>query len=191
MRGKERRAENRKRRGGITPAHAGKSFDPKLARLCPTGSPPRMRGEVRAPPGHFFMTRITPAHAGRSWQLYHKTHQFQDHPRACGEKKYAVMCKNVAGGSPPRMRGEDSLESKNIDPVGITPAHAGRRIFWKAGSTKERDHPRACGEKAFDFAFVETHFRITPAHAGRRTKDIRPCAAGEDHPRACGEKTHC
>ena len=86
MRGKERRAENRKRRGGITPAHAGKR--PERPRKCPrwwnhpracgekqsqvpvmgapSGSPPRMRGKA-APCGHL------PSLPG-------------DHPRACGEK---------------------------------------------------------------------------------------------------------
>ena len=45
------------------------------------------------------------------------------------------------------MRGEDSLESKNIDPVGITPAHAGRSLCRAIKAASNRDHPRACGEK--------------------------------------------
>ena len=106
MRGKERRAENRKRRGGITPAHAGKSIveKPHLRgawdhpRACgekfnriakpfrEQGSPPRMRGKEQ--PGIVLADQvgITPAHAGKRGKCWANQHEIRDHPRACGEK---------------------------------------------------------------------------------------------------------
>ena len=167
-----------------------------------------MRGEVRAPPGHFFMTRITPAHAGRSWQLYHKTHQFQDHPRACGEKDQRHPSVRRRGGSPPRMRGEAFDGIKKAAEDRITPAHAGRRKSCNGRVVSIEDHPRACGEKPqpkppplelegspprmrgeeYLVSPDVAKPRITPAHAGR-SLTVSPNRSGSrDHPRACGEK---
>ena len=133
--------------GGITPAHAGKSFSarwPARAALdhpracgeksmvCPrsgpgTGSPPRMRGKARPQQLQGFRLRITPAHAGKS---------------ESGKPSTANHT-----GSPPRMRGKVQIKPECPDPCRITPAHAGKRKPPAFGATNRRDHPRACGEK--------------------------------------------
>ena len=90
----------------ITPAYAGKSFGLDIAaaavwdhpRLCgekspPTfstyflkGSPPPMRGKVKATPPHTHEPRITPAYAGKSFDMPTSHTGYRDHPRLCGEK---------------------------------------------------------------------------------------------------------
>ena len=113
---------------GITPAHAGKRTTPisrvwsvwdhpracgekrfdELSGNDPQGSPPRMRGKVAR-------------------EDVSKTVQL-DHPRACGEKLPRVFVFGPAAGSPPRMRGKDALGEVLAQAVGITPAHAGKRL---------------------------------------------------------------
>ena len=86
MRGKDFRLQFHNLKGGITPAHAGKSgvacgsgfgrWDHPRAcgeklrlpalRLCCRGSPPRMRGKVKELSLNGVTERITPAHAGKS-----------------------------------------------------------------------------------------------------------------------------
>ena len=67
------------------------------------------------------------------------------------------------------MRGKDIIEIKIAGIIGITPAHAGKRVaLLKLGTYKE-DHPRTCGEK--ETSEIENFLltRITPAHAGKRS----------------------
>ena len=167
MRGKGKERSAFRTKLGITPAYAGKSSFPIYAssfledhpRLCGekyssiicmklmTGSPPPMRGKVKATPPHIHEPRITPAYAGKSYLGRGVLRVRRDHPRLCGEKQ----CRNGASGgqlgSPPPMRGKDCRPSDAIVACGITPAYAGksgiaaRRSFWR------QDHPRLCGEK--------------------------------------------
>ncbi len=90
----------------------------------------------------------------------------------------------------------------------ITPAHAGKSIFYSGGIIGKWDHPRTCGEKqlievtlkyytgspphmrgkAKSVGSGKSSRRITPAHAG---KSIFTCGYNftiKDHPRTCGEK---
>ena len=70
----------------------------------------------------------------------------------------------------------------------ITPAYAGKRIYYRGSQIRPWDHPRLCGEKAFSGTGMLTftgspppmrgkvhrnplrqlHRRITPAYAGKR-----------------------
>ena len=91
------------------------------------------------------------------------------------------------------MRGKAFLRQCRNGCVGITPAHAGKRIRELLQRTAARDHPRTCGEKLPSLSFAHTycgsppHMRgkvgsnellggsvgITPAHAGKRLKRSR------------------
>ncbi len=53
--------------------------------------------------------RITPAHAGKSDLRDEDSECFRDHPRACGEKEKWYLSKVYRLGSPPRMRGKETL----------------------------------------------------------------------------------
>ena len=74
------------------------------------------------------VARITPAHAGKSLKRYTLTGWAVDHPRACGEKIGGGLLKFSGRGSPPRMRGKVACPASTAGAVGITPAHAGKRL---------------------------------------------------------------
>ena len=70
---------------------------------------------------------VSPAYAGKStgqssWALTTK-----DHPRVCGEKVVYSVCKEIAPGSPPRMRGKGHLTLAVSHMHRINPAYAGKR----------------------------------------------------------------
>ena len=112
-------------------------------------------------------------------------------------------------GSPPRMRGKDSLADFPAWAGQITPAHAGKRRPSGSMRTAYRDHPRACGEKDLSEAGADElggspprmrgkdprtspsalSSGITPAYAGKRKKALLYGDWNRDHPRICGEKS--
>ena len=75
-----------------------------------------------------YITGITPAHAGKSLPKFSVYPDFQDHPRACGEKNNLRQAFAVQQGSPPRVRGKVDRGGKAALCGGITPAHAGKSI---------------------------------------------------------------
>ena len=208
MRGKARRCRGKTPRGGITPAHAGKSFRLRACaffsgdhpRACGEkvlhhnlvggnwGSPPRMRGKDSDKWTGNREDGITPAHAGKSMYSLCEYCTAWDHPRACGEKRMELLEDAAKRGSPPRMRGKAPGIGGCDLRVGITPAHAGKRNPRSCIFSSARDHPRACGEKCIFCIDVIGFVGITPAHAGKRTIAPLQILRRWDHPRACGEK---
>ena len=167
MRGKERRNHGTNVCGGITPAYAGKSGcchhlvifvedHPRVcgekeqrekSSLCQKGSPPRMRGKVRAKLAFARYSGITPAYAGkRTTKPWHECVRW-DHPRVCGEKVCVHPVPVCALGSPPRMRGKVIRSWIMRIWTRITPAYAGKRGDVNTYEKIQRDHPRVCGEK--------------------------------------------
>ena len=131
-----------------------------------------------------------------------------DHPRVCGEKRYACRRSLLFRGSPPRMRGKEQIRKEVIQDLGITPAYAGKRIAAGRGHPAGWDHPRVCGEKGGRDVIIR-HDRgspprmrgkalfpcrsgrcpgITPAYAGKSSSDSTCVRTVSDHPRVCGEK---
>ena len=90
---------------------------------------------------------ITPAHAGKSTRYSSHNQRDWDHPRACGEKNDMRRCAMELSGSPPRMRGKESMLKTFARLHGITPAHAGKSSSFALQEFGRWDHPRACGEK--------------------------------------------
>ena len=153
---------------GITPAHAGKSIPHRTCykiqrdhpRTCGeklnvcipdgynVGSPPHMRGKAIRRCHCIPPLRITPAHAGkRHWRSGGNAAAW-DHPRTCGEKKPTFGSDFFTLGSPPHMRGKVVNNTLVLQKLGITPAHAGKRILYRQLKAQKRDHPRTCGEKS-------------------------------------------
>ena len=132
----------------------------------------------------------------------------RDHPRLCGEKSVQVILNRFTAGSPPPMRGKDHDVSFFQKRPRITPAYAGKRRRSVRLPWKPWDHPRLCGEKAWQSVRVQCRqgspppmrgkvkqdgstlcrCRITPAYAGKRLRRQAPRCQSEDHPRLCGEK---
>ena len=147
VRGKVVSASSNKVHVGITPACAGKSQPERLAAVgqqdhprvcgekrrthqCPaasSGSPPRVRGKAVGYRIDTIEEGITPACAGKRQYQLPGGHGQKDHPRVCGEKYQSMAHRVRVTGSPPRVRGKDSIKWQ-----------------WKTGLG---DHPRVCGEK--------------------------------------------
>ena len=90
----------------------------------------------------------------------------------------------------------------------ITPACAGKRLWWVQWRKARRDHPRVCGEKlaaelekarsegspprvrgkACSCSDTIGESGITPAYAGKSFFALNERIFHEDHPRVCGEK---
>ena len=132
--------------------------------------------------------RITPAYAGKRQPSTACTWSDWDHPRVCGEKKRGFRPSSYLLGSPPRMRGKDSVCNESAPLVGITPAYAGKRLHTCGRCGCLRDHPRVCGEKSVEHSGVSWYVRITPAYAGKSIQLGHMTSWHEDHPRVCGEK---
>ena len=91
--------------------------------------------------------RITPAYAGKRKSCAAQKTSAWDHPRMCGEKFPAVPVRLPALGSPPRMRGKESIAVGIGDGIGITPAYAGKSFLQRTAQCRCQDHPHVCGEK--------------------------------------------
>ena len=130
---------------------------------------------------------ITPAYAGKSDFFTLHRRRVKDHPRLCGEKSCGGQCGVFPIGSPPPMRGKVKSTYNSPNSNRITPAYAGKRLFYQPQFYQNWDHPRLCGEKrplSADFAWVQgspppmrgkgkmavqvnRETRITPAYAGK------------------------
>ena len=173
-----------------------------------SGSPPRVRGKDASKALGEAGGGITPACAGkRGWTMVPESTS-RDHPRVCGEKSPLSKESVLEWGSPPRVRGKGPPLPDSDGPAGITPACAGKRKACVPLMSRDRDHPRVCGEKAAYLRAVwvpkgspprvrgkvshavTAHLLpgITPACAGKSLATTASCHFLEDHPRVCGEK---
>ena len=129
------------------PRMCGEKFAVILSPRVVTGSPPHVRGKGLKSSLSSIQRRITPACAGKSFLKSFSQSRSGDHPRVCGEKlrKTAVSVREL--GSPPRMRGKETLIKRPWHMIGITPAYAGKSADCVMTETRDGDHPRVCGEK--------------------------------------------
>ena len=214
--------------GRITPAYAGKSLPcweqhrlfgdhPRLCGEKPdskndidsiAGSPPPMRGKVRAEQADKHGARITPAYAGKRGFGTPPHGRLPDHPRLCGEKCVWLPPHAFPAGSPPPMRGKGCSRFAMCVVPRITPAYAGKSLGFGLFPNLCKDHPRLCGEKdtptaesmstrgspppmrgkEVDSSKSPAKRRITPAYAGKRHAYYKGISRPKDHPRLCGEK---
>ena len=150
VRGKGPAAMSRTAWAGITPACAGKSELHGLERFlrkdhprvcgekCTSdectlhrrGSPPRVRGKVTLARSAPIQYGITPACAGKSCTSLTCSSCYWDHPRVCGEKNAYQREFLHEKGSPPRVRGKETMTPFKTMRVRITPACAGKRTCW-------------------------------------------------------------
>ncbi len=152
----------------ITPAGAGKtslyhlflSCQPDHPRRCGensplplkvsinTGSPPQVRGKLSNSGMALGLCRITPAGAGKTKSRTILSAVAEDHPRRCGENALFHGYVGCISGSPPQVRGKLCDSSRFAVTPGITPAGAGKTLFFGRGRRTPADHPRRCGENS-------------------------------------------
>ena len=90
--------------------------------------------------------RNTPAYAGKTSRWSHPSPSLQKHPRVCGED-YETMLNGIASAeTPPRMRGRLQRQLVSQTAPGNTPAYAGKTPETACGNSRQRKHPRVCGE---------------------------------------------
>ena len=167
-----------------------------------------MRGKAVSTARKHRPAGITPAYAGKSKTSAVGCPGCRDHPRACGEKFNLKEMSKTLLGSPPRMRGIGVVDVLVSEPLGITPACAGKSLWSPLLLILAEDHPRVCGEKDLELYRIMTtkgspprvrgkaiHHqhrhspgRITPAYAGKSSRAKMELSRNQDHPRVCGEK---
>ena len=168
VRGKRHFLASSNFRLGITPAGAGKTFldEPEKEeqwdhpRRCgenemqvitarvSEGSPPQVRGKLRARCRLHDINRITPAGAGKTLKQKRQYAVNEDHPRRCGENISDPACCSSIKGSPPQVRGKPERNISGRSGFGITPAGAGKTLSLFFPPQLRQDHPRRCGENA-------------------------------------------
>ena len=86
------------------------------------------------------------------------------------------------------MRGKVFCHRVSAGGLGITPAHAGKRLPSSACIWPCWDHPRTCGEKFRD-ENLEAPLMGSPPHMRGKALIVVCGYSGRwDHPRTCGEK---
>ena len=142
-------------------------MSPKQRRI---GSSPRLRGTALSSGPCVLAGRFIPAPAGNGNHENKVPQEYSVHPRACGERSYALSRDKTNNGSSPRLRGTASARPRLRPRRRFIPAPAGngrgRRLvlrlsgrFIPAPAGNGMDigfvaaiglvavHPRACGER--------------------------------------------
>ena len=165
-RGKPARRYWRVHRGGLIPAHAGKTPSRK-SRAARNRAHPRSRGENPISPfhGHTLLgssplTRgkpprrsppksrpgLIPAHAGKTRTAQGRPSSAGAHPRSRGENPIEPLNEEAEAGSSPLTRGKPGHHRLLRREPGLIPAHAGKTRVSVDGVMAARAHPRSRGE---------------------------------------------
>ena len=227
VRGKRRGLRPQIRGRGLIPACAGKTPPqsrqgwrrPAHPRVCgengrdccvlmvDSGSSPRVRGKLSAPPGTTDQKGLIPACAGKTQPLQVRGDTTPAHPRVCGENRGHRAHGRGPLGSSPRVRGKRVLGFPSSHEPRLIPACAGKTRGSQSATSPTEAHPRVCGENlTTDFEFdcpsgssprvrgkpAEGHclalpLRLIPACAGKTVVRLVRRARGPAHPRVCGE----
>ena len=148
------------------PRVCGEHSAPEVRSCHSSGSSPRMRGARARHLGAEAGQRIIPAYAGSTKALCTRTAGRTDHPRVCGEHRWARLATSCARGSSPRMRGAHSEMRRRVQAGRIIPAYAGSTTNPHSTPTTLEDHPRVCGEHDLGGQLGASVHRIIPAYAG-------------------------
>ena len=165
-RGKPRRWLIENVRGGLIPAHAGKTVQVNRVKDQPRAHP-RSRGEnisqstcVMSPRGSSPLTRgkryagcvgrcvvgLIPAHAGKTLIAPVMPPVGWAHPRSRGENSTSRSWALPSTGSSPLTRGKRPGPPEIESRLGLIPAHAGKTTASPGESAARPAHPRSRGE---------------------------------------------
>ena len=119
------------------------------------GSSPRVRGTAFFISSSPCCSRIIPACAGNSLYEAMTPTGGKDHPRVCGEQSSPSPHWCCCLGSSPRVRGTVHDIRHTHCSLRIIPACAGNSLCLSCDHRDGGDHPRVCGEQAFDDVISE------------------------------------
>ena len=128
------------------PRVCGKNSGVGLSGCCVSGSPPRVREKLKQRTDKIEPIGITPACAGKTLVLVRSLPKYRDHPRVCGKNQWESYTAKTERGSPPRVREKPNAFLNSSCDTGITPACAGKTIFFHFSFILQKDHPRVCGK---------------------------------------------
>ena len=111
---------------GDHPRRCGENFCVFMYPPHVYGSPPQVRGKRRETCHSLHVLGITPAGAGKTFCEFQPLPRGWDHPRRCGENDVRLRKFDPVPGSPPQVRGKQTIFRRRYPPQGITPAGAGK-----------------------------------------------------------------
>ena len=126
-----------------------------------------MRGKHGSNKNCRCLVGITPADAGKTLATSAVKNYAKDHPRGCGENVQKVFPIFPISGSPPRMRGKQSIGFAFVFFCGITPADAGKTGKSCCSYRRYEDHPRGCGENYCSSCFGVWRLGSPPRMRGK------------------------
>lgn len=146
-------------------------------RIFPRNARKRRGGRIALAPASCIQNRPGFHHGNRGgsfalWVLFSGAHTKPcegsfGKPRVCGEKVVYSVCKEIAPGSPPRVRGKGHLTLAVSHMHRINPAYAGKRSRCSWGCTHSGDHPRVCGEKSCSRSIIMRRKGSPPRTRGK------------------------
>ena len=90
---------------------------------------------------------IIPTRVGTRLRLFNLNNIKQDHPHACGDKRFTIFSVNSETGSSPRVWGQVLFFFVLLFTCGIIPTRVGTSIETTITNGGLKDHPHACGDK--------------------------------------------
>ena len=179
-------------RGGLIPAHAGKTDRSRHAHHC-SRAHPRSRGEnwpvstpgmivagsspltrgKRSHGGQDEATRrLIPAHAGKTSAVARELPRGGAHPRSRGENNPTCQASSYPPGSSPLTRGKHLPRVQNTPRGGLIPAHAGKTAPGTRPNCRGGAHPRSRGENTAGVPHVATARGSSPLTRGKRRSSV-------------------
>ena len=153
-------------RGGLIPAHAGKTRESgdaaRAHRAHPRsrgenlsrprgwgkspGSSPLTRGKRTPGDTNVYCRGLIPAHAGKTRAKSSTVARSRAHPRSRGENPWHSTTSYSSGGSSPLTRGKLRERVFHVVKPGLIPAHAGKTPRSSPRPPEPPAHPRSRGE---------------------------------------------
>ena len=133
----------------VHPRACGERGVDSQLRVVVSGSSPRLRGTGQLHQHAWTVARFIPAPAGNGPPgIVHEVGA-PVHPRACGERSFALFSSAPLSGSSPRLRGTVAQAVGEPFRRRFIPAPAGNGAWEVLHGRKGTVHPRACGERSF------------------------------------------
>ena len=113
----------------------------------PRGSSPRVWGQEILNNLGYATAGIIPTRVGTRLRLFNLNNIKQDHPHACGDKRFTIFSVNSETGSSPRVWGQVLFFFVLLFTCGIIPTRVGTSNIKFNKNEPSKDHPHACGDK--------------------------------------------
>ena len=126
------------------------------------GSSPRVWGQGKSFKNFIPRRRIIPTRVGTSAVRRSYFTSREDHPHACGDKRYSQGHIPPPPGSSPRVWGQESRGPRKLAEPRIIPTRVGTSVVNPICKHIFEDHPHACGDKFIDIAENSINYGSSP-----------------------------